>query len=501
MTVETTLAMKSKKGQLPEPPAKKHTRVHGAVLVALWAVIVVLSAYTIFADVHKMAIGGITILLMLFLMLSGVSIGVAMILSSVIGLIALGSARVAETSVQTIMFDAVSSWSLSVIPMFVLLGIAMWRGGITTKAYHAAYQWFGKLPGGLAIATNMAGAGLSATSGSTIGISFALGRMAIPEMLRAGYRPSLATGSVAMAGTLGQIIPPSILLVIYAGIAQVSVGPQLIAGLIPGLILALGFSLVIVVLAIVRPNGSPRVELPGVSWSSRFRSLAGVVPILVIIVTILGGTYSGVFTITEAAACGAFIAIIVSWFGLGKGKRGVKATFGYLRDIVIDTVGSVASLFLVLIGALLISRVIAMSGLTQSFSVWLTGLELTRIEILLILIVVYIVLGMFLETLPMMLLTVPLLQAPLEALDVNMIWFGVFVVILCEIGMVFPPIGILTFIVHRLAQDPKVNVGVPVSLIDVFKGIMPFVGFAVLALIIFIFFPDIVTWLPDQSAQ
>ncbi|MDN4465379.1 TRAP transporter large permease [Microbacterium aurantiacum] len=449
----------------------------------------------------KMAVGGIGLLLMLLLMAAGVSIGVAMIVASVVGLVALGGFRVAETSLQALMFDGVASWSLSVVPMFVLLGIAMWRGGITTKAYHAAHQWFGRLPGGLAIATNVAGAGLSATSGSTIGISFALGRMAIPEMLRAGYRPSLATGSVAMAGTLGQIIPPSILLVIYAGIAQVSVGPQLIAGVLPGVILALGFGLVIVAIALLRPNGAPRVPQPGVTWGSRFRSLVGVVPILIIVVTILGGTYSGIFTITEAAACGAFIAIIVSWSGLGRGKRGVKATFRYLRDVVMDTVGSVASLFLVLIGALLISRLIALSGLAQAFSTWLVDLELGRIELLLILILAYIVLGMFLESLPMMLLTVPLLQGPLEALGVDMIWFGIFLVILCEIGMVFPPIGILTFIVHRLSQDPRVNLGVEVKLVDVFKGTMPFVGFSVLTLVLFIFFPDIVMWLPEMSNQ
>lgn len=484
-----------------ESSAVKGPRVHGVVLVLLWAAILCLSLVVLFLDVPKMAVGGIGLLLMLLLMAAGVSIGVAMILASVVGLVALGGFRVAESSLQTLMFDGVASWSLSVVPMFVLLGIAMWRGGITTKAYYAAHQWFGKLPGGLAIATNAAGAGLSATSGSTIGISFALGRMAIPEMLRAGYRPSLATGSVAMAGTLGQIIPPSILLVIYAGIAQVSVGPQLIAGLLPGVILALGFSIVIVAIALLRPNGAPRVPQPGVTWTSRVRSLVGVVPILIIVVTILGGTYSGIFTITEAAACGAFIALIVSWFGLGRGQRGVKATFRYVRDVVMDTVGSVASLFLVLIGALLISRLIALSGLAQSFSTWLVDLELGRIELLLILILVYIVLGMFLESLPMMLLTVPLLQGPLEALGVDMIWFGIFLVILCEIGMVFPPIGILTFIVHRLSQDPQVNLGVEVKLVDVFKGTMPFVGFAVLTLVLFILFPDIVMWLPEMSNQ
>ncbi|MGM7668024.1 TRAP transporter large permease [Microbacterium sp. A93] len=450
-------------------------------------------------DFTRETVGGLVILLMLQMMALQVPIAIAMIVAASFGLFVLGNVKIVVDTVQSLMFDAVASWQMSIIPLFVLMGIAMWKGGLTTKAYAAANQWMAKLPGGLAVGTNFAGAGLAAASGSTVGISYALGRMAIPEMLRAGYSPALATGAVASAGTLGQIIPPSLLLVIFAGIAQVPVGPQLLAGIIPGILIALGYGILIVIWAMVRPQDAPKLSMDGITWATRFRSLLGILPIAIVVIIVLGGIYTGIFTSTEAAAIGAIAALLVSWLTFGKGNRGFKRTWGFLKSSFTETATSVAGIFLLLIGVYALTRVMTISGIAQWLSATILDMDLSRIEILLILILVYVALGTFLDPLAMILLTLPFLQAPLAAMGVDMIWFGIFVVVLGEIAILSPPVGMLTFVVHRLAQNPQVNGGVKVSLPTVFLGVTPFIGVSLLMVLLFIFFPQIVTWLPDIS--
>ncbi|NGP07386.1 TRAP transporter large permease [Rhodococcus sp. 14C212] len=467
-------------------------------LYILWAVVVGVAAVMLFADIPSLASGVLTIVLLLLLMAAMVPVGFAMVAAAGLGLISLGGIRVAEQSVEAVVFDSVASWNLMVVPMFILMGVAMWKGGITTLAYSAAQKWLGWLPGGLAVSTNFAGAGLASASGSTLGISMALGRMAIPEMYRAGYSPQLTTGTVAMAGTLGQIIPPSVLLVLYAGLVQVPVGAQLVAGIIPGIILAVAFALCIVVWALVKPDHAPRAKL-AVSWDDRFRSLVGLVPLLIIGLCVVGGMLVGFFTATEAAAVGAVVAIVLSLATM-KGPRDLRSMGRVIGQTVTETVVSVSGLFLLIIGAMLLSRAISLSGLAREISGWLIGLDLSRVQLLLALILVYVVLGMFLESFPMMVLTLPFLQGPLEYLGVDMIWFGIFIVIMCEIGMVFPPVGMVTFVVHRLAQSPEVSGGRKTSLAQVFVGVMPFVAVAVVIAVLFIFFPQIVLWLPETAA-
>jgi C4-dicarboxylate transporter DctM subunit len=450
------------------------------------------------ADLDSLTIGVVTLVLMILLLAAGVPIGFAMMGSSVVGLFSIAGERAATASTSAIVYDSVASWTLNVVPLFVLMGVAMWKGGVTARAYVTARQWLNWMPGGLAVATNFSGAALATSSGSTMGITFALARMSLPEMLRAGYKPSLATGSVTMAGTLGQIIPPSILLIIYAGVASVPVGPQLLAGIVPGILLAVGFVATVVIWATVSPSAAPRLDASDITWRSRFHSLPALLPLLLVMSTVIGGMFFGFFTASEAAALGALMALVVSWIMLGRGHRGPRATAVYLRDSVLETVTSIAGLFIILVGAAMLTRVLALSGLTREITAKLIDLELARVELLLILVVVYIILGMFLESLPMILLTVPLLQPPLEAMGVDMIWFGIFIVIMCEIGMVFPPIGMLVFIVHRLAQNPAVSGGVRVTLGDVYRGVMPFVGVTILVTVAFIIWPDIVMWLPNR---
>lgn len=477
------------------PPGR---RVPSMIVWLLLTVIAAACGVMLLADLDGQSIGIITLVLMILLLVVGVPIGFAMIGSSIVGLFAIAGERAATASTSAIVYDSVASWTLNVVPLFVLMGVAMWKGGVTGRAYATARQWTNWLPGGLAVATNFSGAALATSSGSTMGITFALSRMSLPEMLSVGYKPSLATGSVTMAGTLGQIIPPSILLVIYAGVVSVPVGPQLLAGIVPGIILAVGFAATIIIWVVLDPSAAPRANSDDITWRSRFASLPALIPLLLVMATVIGGMFFGIFTASEAAALGALVALVVSWFMLGRGQRGPRATAVYLRDSVLETVTSIAGLFIILIGAAMLTRVLALSGVARAITQKLLDLDLARVELLLILVVVYIVLGMFLESLPMILLTVPLLQPPLEAMGVDMIWFGIFIVIMCEIGMVFPPIGMLVFIVHRLAQNPAVSRGVPVSLGDVYRGVMPFVALTILVTVAFIIWPDIVMWLPNR---
>jgi C4-dicarboxylate transporter, DctM subunit len=482
------------------PAGTRERRLPTSLLWILGLAAVGVTATILIGGLPRQMVGLLAIVMLLLQLALGVPIGFAMILSAGIGLVGTLGFDVAWASLGNVAIDSVTSWSLNVIPLFVLMGIAMWKGGITAKAYVVARQWLGWLPGGLAVATNMAGAGLSATSGSTVGVTLALSRMSLPEMLKAGYRPSLATASVAMAGTLGQVIPPSILLVIYAGVAGTSVGPQLLAGLLPGVLLALGFCLVAVLWALVAPSVAPRVGLEGVTWPTRFRTLGGLVPILAVGIVVVGGIATGLLTASESAAIGAIAALVVSWISFGRGNRGPKSTWRFLHETFVESVRAIAGLFIIVVGALLLTRLLTISGLAQEMTAGLLRLDLDRVTLLILLIVFYIFLGMFLESLPMILLTVPLLQAPLEAIGVDMIWFGVFMIIMCEIGMVFPPIGILTFIVHRLAQDPQVNLGHRITLADVFRGVMPFVAVAVIVAIVLIIWPAIPLWLPNMSS-
>lgn len=478
---------------------KQRNRRQGVLLWLVYGVAATALVLTLLPGIPSFTRGLIAIVLMVSLMIAGVPIAYAMIAAAIVGMIGLSGFKLANSAAALVTQSSVSSWTLSAIPLFVLLGVAMWRGGIAARAYTTARAWFGNVPGGLAVATNFAGATLATSSGSTIGITFALTRMAVPEMLKSGYSPRLATGAVAMAGTLGQIIPPSILLIIYAGVATVPVGPQLLAGVIPGIMLALAFALVAVLWALVSPSSAPRVKDPSMTWTRRLRALGNIAPIALIVGVVIGGIYAGVFTATESAAFGVLIAIVVGWICLGRGNRGLRRGIEFIRLSLRDTVGSVAALFIVVIGADLLTTLLSLTGVAQALSSYVADLGLGRVGLLLVLVVFYIVLGMFLESLPMILLTVPLLQGPLEAVGVDMIWFGIFIVIMCEIGMVFPPIGLLTFIVHRLAQDRDVNVGRRVGLSDVFRGVMPFVAATLAVVLIMIAWPDFVQLLTPPT--
>lgn len=480
------------------PVTARHRVAIAVFLVALAIALASIVAMLGF-DLSRQTVGSLVVLLSIVLLLMGIPVGVAMLGAALVGLYAISGFRVVTSTLKSVAYDSTASWSYSVIPMFILMGMILWKSGLTATAFETARRWLGWMPGGLAVATNFAGATLAASSGSTIGITYALGRVSIPEMLRSGYRPELAVGSVAAAGTLGQIIPPSLLLVIYAGAASVPVGQQLLAGVVPGIILALAFAAMIVVWAVLQPGLAPRIDMSGVTWRMRWDSALGIVPVLLVVLVVIGGLMAGIFTATEAGVFGMLAALFfgtIHQLRQGAGARGIGAM---LWESMIGTLRGTASVFLLIIGVAALARAMALSQVPNALAASIVDLGLGRVELLLILILVYLVLGMFMDTLAMMLLTIPVLLIPLRAVGVDPLWFGVFLVIMAEVGLLTPPLGILTFIVHRIASDPEANLGRPIPLGTAFWGVTPFAITAMLVLILLILVPDIVTWLPQAS--
>lgn len=475
-------------------------------VVVLLIALLVGSATMIFALPSRELVGGATIVVMIVLLFFRVPIAFTLIIPSILAMYSLRGERAVENLIVDGPESSLFQYLYSALPMFILLGMILAASGIADRIYDACRMWFGRVPGGLAVATSLAGGGMSAISGSTIGTAYTLGRIAVPQLLRDGFDRRLAVGSVIAASLPGQIVPPSLALIIMSGITGAAAGPQLLAGIVPGISMMIIMMLLIVSIAIFVPRmagrspeqlaakAANRVGQPDITWGDKFRSLSGVWPVGVMFIALFGALYGGVLTATEAGAAGAFVAsLLLLWFRRNDGP------FGHLLDGARKAVSSVGAIFLVLIGAMMLTRVIAVSGLGQLFSDFILDLGFNRIGFLLVVMLVYFLLGTFMEPLPMWLLTIPLLQPVFEPLGIDLLWFGVFAVIMGEIAILSPPIGILTFLVHGLVQDKKVNLGQRISLNDVYNAtwmLMP--GYLVL-LMVMIFFPEFVTFLATAN--
>jgi len=500
MTTSAVPAESAGAGSLTPPPvgpSRNHLlrswTVFGALMVVLLG-----SASAIFLPLKPQAIGCAALVMMLSLLLLRLPVAMTMIIPSFAGLYALRGEKTVASAMSSLPYDQVASWTLSVVPMFVLMGLLMWRSGLTTDLYAVARHWLGWLPGGLAVGTNVAGAGLSTVSGSTTGTAYALGRIGIPEMLKAGYDRRLAVGAVIVAGLPGQLIPPSILLVLYAGIAEVPVGKQLLAGIGPGVLVAVLFTLAIVVLAVfgrdlAGPNRGRSTEK--VSWPRKFTSLGQIWPVPVLMVVIVGGMLSGIFTATEAGAAAALcsVGVVLLW------KRKTGGALRALADGAVGAVSTVGAVFLLLVGVEALARMLTLSGISKGFADMIAGMDLGRVEFLLLMVVVYLVLGAFMEPLPMMVLTVPILIPTLASLDISLLWFGAFTVFMGELAILSPPVGVLAMVIHSITKDPEVNLGKSIPLKDVFVSALWFLPMALVVILILIFFPEISTFLPDSS--
>lgn len=457
----------------------------------------VISLFGVFTSPTSEIAGIWSVVLMLVLMFLSVPVGFALIIASLIGLYATSGIAATVSVLSTAPYSAVSDWSLSVLPMFILMGMLLARSGLTTKVYRASEQWLSWLPGGAGIGTVAAGAGLSSVSGSTIAMTYTLGRAGIPEMLRAGFDKRLAVGAVVVAGLPGNLIPPSILLVVYAGIASVPVGPQLIAGVVPGIALAILAAVFIFIVGLFAPRlvgkgkAAQHHQQTRITWRQRFQSLGQIWSLPVVMAVLFGGMFSGVFTPTEAGAAAALVALFLTVYYLRKEKP-----LAAIADSAFSTVSATAAIFFILIGAEMLTRMMATTGLAPLLANAIMNLGLGRVGFLLVLVLLYLFMGMFFDTISMMLLTLPVLLPILEVMEIDLLWFGVFVVLLGELAMLTPPVGILSYIVHGITKNPDVNLGHDISIVDVFVSVLFFLPVALIFLLILILWPDIIEWLP-----
>ena len=489
-------------GPAAPAPTGRRDGARAWIAFAITVVVLVGSTVAMFLPLVPEAIGVAACILMLGLIFLRMPVAIAMIIPALLGMYALRGELLVESTMTTLPYGQIANWTLSVVPMFILMGLLLWKAGLTESLYGAGRQWLGWLPGGLAVGTNLAGAGLASVSGSSVGTTYALARIGIPEMLKAGYDKRLAVGAVIVAGLPGQLIPPSIMLVIYAGIAEVPIGPQLLAGIGPGILVAILFTVMIVIFArrwAPTPSevATAEADLEAITWSTRVQSLLRVWPVPLLIAVIVVGMFSGTFTATEAGAVAAVFSLLIAFAW----KRKSGGAWRAIADASMATVSSVGAIFFMLVGVEALSRMFTLTGISSGFAELVESLSLNRVEFLLLMMVVYIVLGTFMEPLPMMVLTIPILMPTLLSLDISLLWYGAFAVFMGELAVVTPPVGILAFIIHTIAKDPEVNQGQEITLNDVFNACWWFMPMAIVVTVVLIFFPEISTWIPSLTSE
>ena len=404
-------------------------------------------------------IGILALVALLILIGLRVPIAASLILVSFLGIWAVAGLRPALSMLSTIPYTTSASWTLSSIPMFLLMGYIAYHSGLTRGLFEAARVWWGWLPGGLAIASLAGASGFAAVSGSSVACSAAIGRIAVPEMARQKYDLRIATGAVAAGGTIGALIPPSIILILFGIQAEISINDLFLGGLFVGLA-SLAFYICAVLTVWWRnPESLPRAE--PYTMGDRWQKTAEIWPVLLLIGAVFGGLFTGFFTATEAGAFGSFVALL-----LGIARRSLS--WADFKESLIDTLLSSGALFIIAIGANLFTRLVAMSGLSMQMGMFVEGLGLGTFALLLVIVVIYLILGMFLEPIGALLLTLPLFLPILAQHGVDKLWFGLLVAKLLEIGMITPPVGLNVFVIHSVARDY-------VRLEQVFAGIVPFI--------------------------
>jgi tripartite ATP-independent transporter DctM subunit len=429
-------------------------------------------------------IGLIGIVVMLVLLALRMPIGIAMLLVGISGFAWLNGVPAALSALGNAPYSYSTVYDLAVIPLFVLMGNCAAVSGMSRDLYAAAYAWLGHLRGGLASATIAACAGFAAVSGSSVASAVTMGRVCLPEMKRYKYDDGLATGTVAAGGTLGILIPPSTAFVIYAILTEQSIGKLLLAGFMPGVLLALLFVATIAIWTRFRPELGP----PGdrASREERMRTLVQAGPMVVIVAVSIGGIYLGFFTPGEAAAVGALLSFILAFW-----RRTI--TWESLSSILLETVKTTGFVFLILIGAFVFGPFLALSGLPEQLAKWLVSLDLQRYVVLTIIIFIYIGLGMFLEGFSILVLTLAIVIPIIEALHFDLIWFGVIMVIVLEMGLISPPVGINVFVVKGLVPDTPIG--------TIFRGILPFWAAMGVCIVLLVLFPQIALFIPNTMIR
>ncbi len=430
-------------------------------------------------DNLEIGVAGIVVALLLIAL--RVPIGIALGAVSVVGIWVMTSARVAWGMISATPFDFVGQWELTAAPMFLLMGYICTATNMTGGLFNALRLFLARLPGGLAVSSVGACALFAAASGSSVATAAAMSRIAVPEMLKYRYDRGLATGTIAASGTLGSLIPPSVLLVLYGVYAQVSVGQLFMAGFIPGLLSALIYMAMIVARVKARPELAGSVDLqvaPGERWAA----LKEIWPLPVLIFSVLGGIFAGIFSPTEAGAIGASVAFVIASLRGAMSRAAIKSA---LKQTAVST----TSIFLILIGSVFFTRFLALSGVPGAFADLILGVSSETWWIILAVAVIYLVLGMFIDSIGLLLLTLPLVLPLVDGAGLDLVWFGIIVIKLLEIGLVTPPVGLNVYMIKGALGDA-------VTLQQVFKGVGWFVAMDVLTLALLVVFPLLALFLP-----
>lgn len=378
-------------------------------------------------------------------------------------------------------YDFLKSYSLATVPLFILMGHLSYEAGFTTDIYRAARLWLARLPGGVAMASVLGCGGFAAITGSSVACAAAMGRIAIPEMLKFGYSKSLASGSVAIGGTLGSLIPPSILFILFGIFAEQSIGQLFVAAIVPGVLSLLAYMVVIYIWVLCRPDAAPRPE-ETITASDRWRSLGRCWSIVVLFVTVIGGIYVGLFTPSQAAGIGAYAALAL---GLVLGRLNLRRIIAAVKESVYQA----SMIFAIALSGKIYVSFIALTGLSGAIGDWVAVTDMSAFYAMALIVILYLVLGMFLDPIGIILLTLPLTIPIVQGYDLSLIWFGVIVIKLLEIGLVTPPIGLNVFVIKSIVRDT-------IRLETIFKGISLFLLAEVIVMALLLGLPSLSLWLP-----
>jgi tripartite ATP-independent transporter DctM subunit len=423
--------------------------------------------------------GGLVLLGLLAVLLAGMPIAFALGLFGYFGIWYMRNLNAANSVTVNQIFDLAQTHTFTVLPLFILMGNLIARARISHDLYAASNAFLGHYRGGLAMATIAACGGFSAVSGSSMATASTMARVAMPPMRRHGYSDALAAGSITAGGTLGILIPPSVILLIYGILTSTNIGHLFIAGIIPGILAVIGYMAAIAIVTRIDPAAGPAGRRA--PWDERLRLLRGVWPIVALFALVLGGIYFGVFTPTEAAgigAAGAFLFVLL--------RRRLSLTG--LIDILAESARTSAMMIALLFGATLFNNFLDMMGFARALADWFDSINLTPMIALLMMMGIYLVLGLFLESLSMMLLTIPIFFPIVQILGIDPVWFGILVVVAIEISLITPPVGLNVFILKIMVKN--------ISLATIFRGIVPFFIADLVRLAILLAFPALVLFLP-----
>ncbi len=425
-------------------------------------------------------LAGIIGLASLFILIfSKMPVGFLMALIGVVGFGTVVGVDAAMSMMAKDIFDVFSSYSLTVIPLFILMGQIAFHAGISSRLFNVAYKFMGHWPGGMAIATVGACSGFSAICGSTNATAATMAAVTLPEMKKYNYADTLATGVVAAGGSMGILVPPSVIFIIYGIMTEQSIGKLFMAGILPGLLLTILFIITIIIWATLKPELAPRA--PKAGFKEKIRSLSGLVETIILFAMVMGGLFLGIFTPTEAGSVGAFGTLVIALLRKNINLKGfIKALFETTR---------ISCMILVIVaGATVFGHFLAVSRIPFDIANWVAGFNLPPYAVMALIIMVYFIGGCFIDALALIMLTVPIFFPVVSAMGYNPMWFGVIIVMVTQIGVITPPVGVNVYVVNSVARDVPLEV--------IFKGVIPFIIALLIGTLMLIPFPQIALFLP-----